>query len=108
MVKVKLDINKKVIETAVKGIQGISHPVRLTILYALSKQEMSVGDLSSYCGVSQSVTSQHLSKMKENGLLDNRKESNKVYYSIKDSKYKELIKIILKLYPDPTIKKEQK
>lgn len=98
MTKIKFELNKKQLDVAIKGIQGISHPVRLMILFALSKEELSVNDLADFVGVSQSVTSQHLSKMKDNGILDSRKESNRVFYYVKDSKYRELIKNIVKLF----------
>jgi DNA-binding transcriptional ArsR family regulator len=98
MTKIKFELNKKQLDIAIKGVQGIAHPVRLMILYALSKEELSVNDLADYTGVSQSVTSQHLSKMKDNGILDSRKESNKVFYYVKDNKYRELVKNIVKLF----------
>jgi len=84
-------------EAIIKGIQGIAHPIRFMILYALMNDELSVSQLSSYTGASQSVTSQHLGKMKESGILDNRKESNRVYYFIQDNNYKELARIFLKM-----------
>jgi DNA-binding transcriptional ArsR family regulator len=58
----------------------------------------SVNDLADFTGVSQSVTSQHLSKMKDSGILESRKESNKVFYYVKDNKYRELVKNIVKLF----------
>lgn len=96
--KIKMELSKGQLEQAVKVIQGIAHPIRLTILHALSTKEMSVGELVTILGTSQSAASQHLSKMKNNGLLDSRKKSNKVYYSLKDPKFKELINTIIKLY----------
>lgn len=98
MSKLKIELNKKQLENSVKVLQGISHPVRLSILYALTKEELSVNSLSDLTSVSQSVTSQHLGKMKDAGLLESRKDSNKVFYYIKDPKYKELIKQITKLF----------
>ncbi|MBL0264616.1 MAG: winged helix-turn-helix transcriptional regulator [Leptospiraceae bacterium] len=98
MTKIKFELNKKQLEGAIKGVQGIAHPVRLMILYALSKEELSVNDLADFTGVSQSVTSQHLSKMKDSGILESRKESNKVFYYVKDNKYRELVKNIVKLF----------
>jgi len=98
MNKVKFDLSKKQLEQAMKGIQGFCHPVRFMILYALSKSEMSVNALSEFTNVSQSVTSQHLSKMKDLGILDSRKESNKVFYYIVDNKYKDLFKSVLKYF----------
>lgn len=97
MKKLKSEINKKQIDLIIKGVQGIAHPIRFMILHALMNDELSVSQLSSYTGASQSVTSQHLGKMKESGILDNRKESNRVYYFIQDSNYRELAKIFLKM-----------
>ena len=71
------------------------------ILYSLLKEEQSVSVLSEFTNVSQSVTSQHLSKMKDSGILDSRKESNKVFYFIKDERYKEIIRILVKFYSEP-------
>ena len=50
MTKIKFELNKKQLEGAIKGVQGIAHPVRLMILYALSKEELSVNDLADFTG----------------------------------------------------------
>lgn len=100
MIKIKLELSKKQMDVLVKAMQGISNPVRFTIVYALLKEELSVSDLSGFAGVSQSVTSQHLGKLKDIGLLDYRKESNKVFYYIKDGKTKELIKQVVRIYSE--------
>ncbi|MCG9876688.1 MAG: metalloregulator ArsR/SmtB family transcription factor [Leptospiraceae bacterium] len=96
--KLKSELSKTQTELAVKGLQGIAHPIRFMIMFALSKEEMSVGDLVDLLGTSQSAASQHLSKMKNNGILESRKKSNQVFYSLKDPKYKELISILVRLY----------
>ena len=98
MVKLKIELNNKQLEAAIKGLQGIAHPIRLLILYALMKEEKSVGELVDLLGTSQSAASQHLSKMKNNGILESRKKSNQVYYFLKDQKYKEFIHTIFKIY----------
>lgn len=90
-----MDINRKNIEVLVKNLQGITHPVRMIILYALLKEEKSVGDLSQITGASQSVTSQHLGKMRDIGIIDCRKESNRVYYYLKESPFSDLIRYIV-------------
>ena len=108
MKKPKFEINKKQLDVLIKGIQGIAHPVRFMILYSLLREESSVSELSEYTGASQSVTSQHLSKMKESGILDNRKESNKVFYFIKDNNYKDLIKVFLKINSDMELNSKRK
>ncbi len=94
--KIKTELSKQQLELAIKGIQGIA-PSRL-ILYTLAKEEKTVGQLVELLGTSQSAASQHLSKMKNNGILESRKSSNQVYYSLKDPKFKELVQTIVKVY----------
>ncbi|NCN09600.1 MAG: winged helix-turn-helix transcriptional regulator [Leptospira sp.] len=96
--KLKSELSKTQIDQAVKGLQGIAHPIRLMIMFALAKEERSVGDLVELLGTSQSAASQHLSKMKNNGILESRKKSNQVFYSLKDSKFKELNSVIVRLF----------
>ncbi|MDZ4727002.1 MAG: metalloregulator ArsR/SmtB family transcription factor [Leptospira sp.] len=98
MMKIKTELSKQQLELAIKGIQGIAHPIRLLILYTLAKEEKSVGQLVELLGTSQSAASQHLSKMKNNGILESRKSSNQVYYSLKDPKFKDLVNTIVKVY----------
>ncbi len=100
MGKQKLDLPKRQVDIIVKSIQGMSHPVRFMILYALLSEELSVNELSEIIGASQSVTSQHLGKLRNSGLLEYRKESNKVFYYIKDNRHKEVLKSLLKSYGD--------
>lgn len=100
MAKLKFELSKKQLEMVVKAVQGMSHPIRFMILYALLKDELSVSELSEFTGSSQSVTSQHLGKLKDGGLLESRKESNKVFYYIKDNRHKDVLRAILKSYGD--------
>ncbi|ABZ94433.1 ArsR family transcriptional regulator [Leptospira biflexa] len=96
--KIKTELSKQQLEQAIKGIQGIAHPIRLLILYTLAKEEKTVGQLVELLGTSQSAASQHLSKMKNNGILESRKSSNQVFYRLKDAKFKDLIQTIVKVY----------
>ncbi|TDM00028.1 MAG: transcriptional regulator [Flavobacteriaceae bacterium] len=68
-------------------LKVIAHPVRLEILEILETAEsMDVGTLCSKisCGCEISMLSHHLTKMKDNGVLDNKREGKQIYYSIKD------------------------
>lgn len=98
MSKEKSALKKNQLESAIRGIKGIAHPDRLQILFFLSQKEHSVGELVDLLGISQSAASQHLSKMKINGILSSTKESNQVFYYLKDGKYKDLIRTIIKIY----------
>lgn len=63
-------------------LKAISHPLRLQILCQLGTNESSVQDLVSAVGTSQSNISQHLSIMRDKGVLSSRKEANRVFYRI--------------------------
>jgi ArsR family transcriptional regulator, virulence genes transcriptional regulator len=102
--KVKFELTRKQIEAAAQSIHVISHPIRMLLLYALSKQDMSVGDLSELAKVSQSLASQHLSKMKDYGILDSRRESNRVYYFLKEPNFVKVLELALQL-SEPLSKK---
>ncbi len=58
---------------------------RMLILCRLALNgEMSVSALTSAVGLSQSALSQHLAKMREEGLLATRREGQTIFYHIAD------------------------
>jgi len=80
-------------------LKAMAHPLRLKILCLLSKlEQISVLDLVEAVGTSQSNISQHLSILKEKGLLSCEKEANKVYYKLADEDLGELIHSIRKAF----------
>lgn len=72
---------------------------RLLILcYLMMRKEMKVGDLVDALRLSQSALSQHLTKLREEGLVEFRRESQTLYYRIADPRVSKLIKVLKKLY----------
>jgi ArsR family transcriptional regulator len=69
----------------------MSNPFRLMILCCLSEGEQTVGQLNTQIELSQSALSQHLTKLRESKLVETRRESQTIYYRIKDIKTKELL-----------------
>jgi ArsR family transcriptional regulator len=65
-------------------LKAIAHPVRLQILCFIGDKEVSVKDLVTCVGTSQSNVSQHLSVMKSKEIVDSRKVANRVYYHVKN------------------------
>ncbi len=58
--------------------------VRLKILYLLEEEkELCPCDLSDILGMSIPAISQHLRKMKDGGIIQNRKDRQTIYYSLK-------------------------
>ena len=59
-------------ETLPRALKLLSEPLRLRILGLLSREELSVGELSRALGLSQSRVSNHLRQLREAGLLAER------------------------------------
>lgn len=80
------------IHLASRSLKAMAHPLRLKILCILGGTgEISVHDIVERVGTSQSNISQHLSILREKGILASRKDANKVYYRIGDPKIVNLI-----------------
>ena len=65
--------------------------MRLKILCTLGDKEISVQDIVDQVGTSQSNISQHLAILRDKGILDSRKDANRVYYRVGDSRTLRLI-----------------
>jgi len=60
--------------------RALADPTRRAVFERLSQQEMSVSELTAGFRVSQPAISQHLSMLKEAGLVVERREGRYVYY----------------------------
>lgn len=65
-------------------LKALANANRLMVLCHLVNGEMSVGQLEKLVGLSQSALSQHLARLKQQNILDSRKEGTTVYYFLKD------------------------
>ena len=79
-------------------LKSMSHPQRLYILCTLHKKECTVSELGEMTEASQPLISQHLQRMRHEGLVESRREGNFVYYSVSDSHVRVLIEALEKLY----------
>jgi ArsR family transcriptional regulator len=69
---------------AVAMLRALSHEARLLVLCELVGGERSAGDLVERSGLSQSALSQHLARLRAEGLVTTRRESQTIYYRIAD------------------------
>jgi DNA-binding transcriptional ArsR family regulator len=80
-------------------LRALANERRLMILCLLIEaKEMNVGDLAREIGISQSALSQHLAKMREEGLVDFRREAQSIHYRIADPNVKRLIAVLKNIY----------
>lgn len=86
------------IERASRSIKAMSHPLRLKILCALGEQEVSVQDIVTLVGTSQSNISQHLAILRDKGILMSRKDANRVFYRVGDARTLKLIEMMREVF----------
>ena len=79
-------------------MKTLGHPGRLMILCNLAEGERSVGDLADELDMSQSSLSQHLARMRSEGLVETRRDSQSIYYSVKDGEVRAVIKSLYKIF----------
>ena len=76
----------------------LSHPQRLYLLCCLCDGEATVGDLEKACGAPQPVISQHLTRMRLEGVVASRREGNRVHYRIADPQIPGLIRSMERIF----------
>lgn len=91
------DILKKCDEVS-HLLKILAHPDRLRILCRLLQDKATVGEITEFCEISQSATSQFLARMKTEGLLSSERDGSFVYYSIKDRRLIQLLRAVRDSY----------
>lgn len=86
------------IETAARALKAIAHPLRLKILCVLGDSEECVQDIVDAVGTSQSNVSQHLAILRDKGVLQTRKDANRVYYRVGDPRTLQLIVLMREVF----------
>jgi ArsR family transcriptional regulator, virulence genes transcriptional regulator len=92
------ELERKAAEAA-RLLKLLANENRLLILCRLvAAGEMSVGDLAEAVDLSQSALSQHLAKMREDGLVATRREAQMVFYRIADPNAARLLTLLKDIY----------
>ena len=73
-----------VLRAATEVFKALGNPMRVSIMHALSHEELSVGDLSRALELSISATSQQLSVLRRLGLVAGRDEGRFTFYRVTD------------------------
>lgn len=81
-------------------LKTMSNPSRLAILCCIREQEMSVGELAEFLDLGQSALSQHLARLRDQGLVQTRREQQMIFYSLSSPEVVQLIKVLRKMYCD--------
>ena len=79
-------------------LKSISHPFRLQILCLLQDKEMTVGEISKAIKTTDANISQHLSILRQQGIIGTRKQANFIYNRIIDDRFTRLIETMQGLF----------
>jgi ArsR family transcriptional regulator len=86
------------IENLSSLLKSISHPIRLKILCLLQDKEMTVGEIRDEVETTHANISQHLSILRNQGVIGFRKDSNFIYNRIADERVTELMQTMRNLF----------
>ena len=89
---------KKRADEATCLLRALSNPYRLMILCELHDGERSVGELERLVGLKQSPLSQHLAKLRRDGLVSTRREAQTINYSLASPEARKVIGLLYRLY----------
>lgn len=79
-------------------LKALANRHRLMILCELHKGERSVSAIQTTVGLGQSALSQHLARLREDELVQTRRESQTIYYSLANPNVSRLIALLYELY----------
>ena len=71
----------------------LGHPARVRILELLRDGERSVGELQAELGLDSSGTSQQLTAMRRQGVLESRRAGTSVFYRVRDPRIFDLLEV---------------
>ena len=82
-------------------LKALSNEHRLMILCRLGDEEVQVSRLQEEIGLSQSALSQHLARLRDEGLVASRREGVSIYYRIVDPAAVRVIAVLAEIYCPP-------
>lgn len=97
-----LEMMKTNASRAAQLMKALGNESRLLILCYLDGKELSVTQLNNCLDLSQSALSQHLAVLRKDGLVNTRRESQTIFYSLSGDTAKRIIHTLHEMYC-PTI-----
>jgi ArsR family transcriptional regulator, virulence genes transcriptional regulator len=86
---------------AAKLLKALGNEQRLLILCNLLERPMPVGELNQRVELSQSALSQHLALLREAGLVETRRDSQSIHYSLPSGPVTRVMALLQDIYCAP-------
>src|SRR3989338_10091560 len=100
-------MERKLYELHAQMCQVFTSPKRLEILNLLRCKELSVGELTKLAKIRQANLSQHLSLLRERGIVKTRREGTTIYYSLANPKMGKAFDIMREMLLEKLAQTEQ-
>ena len=82
----------------------LSNENRLMVLCQLADGELSVSEIQSRIGLSQSALSQHLALLRDEGVVATRRERQTIYYRVADQAAMRIMQTLAELFCPPEMR----
>ncbi|RUR32538.1 ArsR/SmtB family transcription factor [Vreelandella nanhaiensis] len=86
-----LENNGQALEAGTNLLKALANEKRLQILCLLAEKELSVTQINQQLALSQSALSQHLAILRRDELVNTRRESQTIYYSLNSESAKAIL-----------------
>ena len=94
--------NNEIKQQATNGshlFKAMANRHRLLILCCIKQREYSVGELEKITNLRQSALSQHLARLRRDGLVETRRSAQIIYYRLPNNSAKKLLNYMLEVLP---------
>lgn len=91
------EMNNKA-DQAANFLKGLANSHRLLILCQLVEGEKNVSELIEATGIAQTSMSQHLSKLKSEGIVDFRRDHRLLFYSISNDAVYQIMAVLYETF----------
>lgn len=108
MKKKQQDHSKTIYDLQAEICSALANPVRLQILDLLSDQEMTATDLLEVLKIPKANLSQHLSVLKDAGILNSRKDGLYQYLTVAIPTIKEACSLVKNVLAEKMAREEKK
>jgi DNA-binding transcriptional ArsR family regulator len=85
-------------ENACRLMKALANPDRLMLLCRLSQGETSVGELEAELGIPQPTLSQQLTVLRQEALVETRREGKHIFYSVRSKQALAVLKVLYEQY----------
>lgn len=87
---------------AARLLKALANERRLQVLCLLADGERSVGEINDVLGLSQSALSQHLAVLREEGLVETRRDAQTIFYSLTPGPAAAVMETLHRIYCQPS------